>query len=90
MRELDGTWRVVRAGGLLPPMIGVSKRIAGDRGETRLGPLRVPFTVDGLTLRYVRPLAGFVDELEPDDGGYRGRSTFRGRELGRFLLRPVP
>jgi hypothetical protein len=30
-------WRVGRAGGLLPPMVGAWKRIGGDRGETVWG-----------------------------------------------------
>jgi len=29
---------VERTGNLLPPMIGVWRRISGDRGETRVGP----------------------------------------------------
>ena len=90
MPELDGRWRVVRTGGVLPPMVGVWKRIEGDRGETKLGPLPgIPFRVDGLSLRYVGPLSGFVDELEPDGDGFRGRATFRGREYGQFALRPL-
>lgn len=88
MRELDGEWRVVRRGGLLPPLAGVRKRIRGGRGETALGRLPgVPFRVEGLSLRYVAPFASFVDELEPEGDGYRGRATFRGREFGRFALR---
>lgn len=84
---LEGLWDVRRTGGLLPPLVGVRKRIAGDRGETRLGPLPgVPFRVDGFSLRYRRPLSAFVDELEPDGDGFRGRATFRGREFGRFRL----
>jgi len=86
--RLDGRWDVVRTGGLLPPLYGVEKRIQGVRGETRFGPLPgVPFSVVGLQLRYRPPLAGFVDVLEPDGDGYRGRATFRGREFGRFVLR---
>jgi hypothetical protein len=89
--RLDGRWNVVRTGGLLPPMYGVEKRIRGDRGETRLGPLPgVPFRVDGLRLRYCSPLAGFVDVLEPDGEGFRGSATFRGREFGRFRLTRLP
>jgi hypothetical protein len=89
--SLDGRWNVVRTGGLLPPMYGVEKRIRGNRGETRLGPLPgVPFRVVGLELRYQRPLHGFVDVLEPDGDGYRGRATFRGRDFGRFVLRRLP
>jgi len=86
--ELDGIWNVERRGGLLPPLVGVEKRITGSRGETRVGPLPgVPFDVDGLSLRYRAPFRGFVDELEPDGDGYVGRATFRGREFGRFALR---
>jgi hypothetical protein len=88
--ELDGIWEVQRVGGLLPPLIGIHKRISGRRGETKVGPLPgIPFTVEGLTLRYRRPLGGLVDVLEPDADGFRGRATFRGREYGRFRLRPV-
>ena len=88
MPELDGVWNVERRGGLLPPLVGVEKRIEGTRGETRLGPLPgVPFDVVGLSLRYRAPFRGFVDELEPDGDGFRGRATFRGREFGRFALR---
>ena len=87
MGELDGDWNVKRVRGLLPPMVGVRKRIAGASGETRIGPfLAVPFDVVGLDLRYRPPFGGFVDELEPTGDGYRGRATFRGREFGRFLL----
>jgi hypothetical protein len=87
--ELDGVWNVQRLSGLLPPLVGVEKRISGTRGETRVGPLfGVPFDVHGLTLRYHKPLQDFVDELEPDGAGYLGRATFRGREFGRFALRP--
>ena len=88
MAELDGVWTVRRTGGLLPPLVGVRKRIAGDRGWTEVGPLPgVPFRVDGHTLRYEPPLTAFVDVLQPDDEGFRGRATFLGREYGRFVLR---
>lgn len=87
MRELDGTWNVRRLGGLLPPLAGVSKRIHGGRGETRVGRLPgVPFDVVGLSLRYRAPFVGFVDELEPDGERFLGRATFRGRTFGRFAL----
>jgi hypothetical protein len=89
--SLDGRWRVIRTGGLLPPLFGVEKRIAGDRGETRLGPLPgLPFRVVGLELHYRPPLSGFVDVLEPDELGFRGRATFRGTEFGRFVIRRLP
>ena len=88
MAELEGEWEVERVSGLLPPLLGVRKRIGGDRGETAVGSLPgAPFTVEGLTLRYRAPLAAFVDELEPDGAGYRGRALFLGREYGRFRLR---
>ena len=90
MGELDGVWRVERVAGLLPPLVGVRKRIRGSHGETRLGPLLgVPFVVDGLALRYRGPLSGLVDVLERDGTGYRGRAMFLGREYGRFRLRRV-
>jgi len=88
MAALDGTWNVRRAGGWLPPLVGVRKRIRGDRGTTSVGPLPgVPFRVAGSALRYRRPLSGFVDLLEPDGPDrYSGRATFRGREFGRFVM----
>ena len=91
MGELDGVWNVKRVGGLLPPLVGVHKRISGSSGETRVGELvGVPFDVVGLELRYRRPFAGFVDELEPEGHRYLGRATFRGREFGRFALERIP
>ena len=63
---LDGNWQVVRAGGWLPPLVGVRKRIDGDRGWTSLGPLPgAPFDVVGNELRYRAPFVGFVDVIEP-------------------------
>ena len=86
--ELDGIWNVKRSGGLLPPLIGVRKRIEGTRGKTCVGPLiAVPFHVDGRALRYRAPFRGFVDLLEADGPCFRGRATFRGREFGRFVMR---
>ena len=88
MGELDGLWNVERVSGALPPLMGVRKRIAGTRGETQIGRLPgVPFDIDGLTLRYRPPLDGFVDHLEQEGDAYRGRTTFQGRELGRFTMR---
>jgi hypothetical protein len=88
MNELDGTWDVVRTGGFLPPLLGVRKRITGDRGETRLGALPgVPFDVIGNELRYRSPFSAFVDVVEPDALGFSGRATCRGRTFGRFELR---
>jgi hypothetical protein len=90
MTQLDGVWNVKRVGGLLPPMVGIHKRIRGGSGETKLGPLPgAPFDVVGLSLRYRAPFKGFVDELEPRNDGYVGRATFRGREFGRFALERI-
>lgn len=90
MEKLDGVWNVKRVGGALAPMAGVRKEISGTKGATKLGPLPgAPFDVDGLSLRYLGPFRGFVDELEPDGEGFRGRATFRGRELGKFELERV-
>ncbi|MFL5922113.1 MAG: ferritin-like domain-containing protein [Gaiellaceae bacterium] len=90
MTELDGSWNVKRLGGLLPPLVGVRKRIHGGRGETTIGRLPgAPFDVVGLELRYRAPLRDFVDVLEPQAAGYVGRATFRGRTFGRFALERV-
>ena len=86
MSELDGVWKVERVGGALPPMTGVRKRIDGDRGVTLAGPVKMRFEVRGLELRYRPPFVGFVDFLEPDGDGYRGRATFLGRQFGSFRL----
>ena len=88
MPSLDGTWRVERTSGLLPPF-GLSKTIAGGRGWTRAGGVPIaPFRVAGTTLVYrgwpVR------DELEPGpDGSWHGRGYLLGREFCRFRLVPV-
>jgi hypothetical protein len=82
---LDGDWEVERVSGALPPLAGVRKRIAGDRGVTTLGRLRFPFVVDGLELRYSFP-PGLVDVLQPEGDGFVGRTRLFGRELGRFRL----
>jgi hypothetical protein len=88
MAELDGVWQVERAGGLLPPLVGVRKTIAGGRGQTHVGRLPgVPFDVEGLSLRYRPPFTAFVDVLRPEGDGYFGRATVLGREFGTFRLR---
>ncbi len=87
MAPFDGVWKVERLGGLLPPLVGMRKRISGTRGKTVVGPLRMSFEVRGNELRYDRPFTGFVDQLEGvDEDHVRGRATFRGREYGRFEL----
>ena len=83
MAELDGVWDVRRTGGALPPLFGMQKRIDGTRGETVVGPIRLAFRVEGLTLRYERPFGALVDELEPDGDGFRGRATPWGARGGR-------
>jgi hypothetical protein len=85
---LDGEWNVHRTGGLLPPLVGVHKRIEGARGWTTLGRLPgAPFDVVGSSLHYRGPFSGFVDVLEPDGPDrYRGTATFRGKEFGRFVM----
>jgi hypothetical protein len=89
--ELDGTWKIERTGGFLPPLYGVTKRIAGATGETRAGPLPgLRFDVVGLELRYRLPLTGWVDVLEArGDGTFTGRAEFLGREVGTFSMRRV-
>ena len=91
MPALDGEWNVTRTGGLLPPLVGVRKRISGTRGQTLLGheAVGVPFDVVDLELRYRAPFAAFVDVLAPDGDGFVGRATFRGREFGRFRMTPL-
>ena len=89
MAGLDGHWDVRRLSGLLPPLVGVSKRIDGDRGATVLpGGVGVPFSVVGHELRYRPPFAMVVDVLEPDGDGWRGRATVFGRTVGEFRLSP--
>lgn len=90
MADLDGIWQVERTGGVLPPLYGVSKRIAGPRGETLVaGRIGVPFDVHGLELHYAGPLSGLVDLLEPEGRDFRGRTRYRGREIGRFVMRRI-
>jgi hypothetical protein len=83
--RLDGSWRVERLSGLLPPL-PIQKTIAGDAGVTRIGLVRLPFRVEGTTLRYRPPLQGFVDELQRSGDGFVGRATLFGREYARFRL----
>ena len=84
---LDGVWDARRVSGLLPPLLGVGKRIDGARGTTTLGPLRMPFDVRGHELHYRAPFRGFVDVLEVvDENRVRGRATFHGRPFARFEL----
>ncbi|HEV2092149.1 MAG TPA: DUF892 family protein [Rubrobacter sp.] len=90
--DLDGDWRVERTGGLLPPMVGVWKRIRGDRGETRVGPLlRVPIRVEsrggGAALVYEPPFSALMDWVSPQSPHlWLGRTTLGGRTVGRFRM----
>lgn len=85
--ELEGDWRIERAGRLLPPMPGVWKRIRGRGGETCVGPLPAwPFRVERrgehVALVYRPPFSASVDELR---GRFRGpRLVWR---LGRIVAR---
>jgi len=88
--SLDGHWSVERAGGALPPMTGVHKRIQGTSGETIAGPVRMPFDVVGNELHYRAPFVGLVDVLEPaGESEWAGRATWFGREFGQFRLRRI-
>ncbi len=95
MDGLEGRYRVERTGGLLPPLPGVTKRVEGDVGSTRvvevLGwPFRLARGGDGLRLSYRGPLGFLVDELRPAaDGVWLGRATLAGRQYGTFRLVPV-
>lgn len=82
---LDGVWEVRRTGGVLPPMRGiVRKRIENGRGWTIALGVRLPFTVDGMSLRYP---AGLVDELVPaGPDEYEGTTRLLGRKVGTFRL----
>ena len=82
-----------RRRGLLPPLAGVSKRIEGPEGVTRLGPLAVGrFAVrerpGGVALVYRRPWSAVVDELRPArGGGWIGTMRVFGRAVGGFSMR---
>ena len=85
--SLTGRWTVERTGGFLPPLIGVVKKIDGDRGWTVVGPLRVPFDLAGLELRYRGVFKGFVDVLTPvGDDTCAGRALIGGRAFGTFTM----
>src|SRR6266568_1388743 len=84
--ELEGVWAVERVSGALPPLLGCVKRIHGSRGTTEFPHVPgLPFEVRGRDLHY--PLGLLVDSLEPQNGGYLGRATLLGRELGQFTMR---
>ena len=92
MRELEGEWRVERLGGLLPPMVGIWKRVHGARGETWFGilpvwPFRIERRVDRVVLVYRSPFSRLIDELWPEaSGSWLGRTMLGNLELGRFRM----
>jgi hypothetical protein len=73
-------------------MVGVWKRISGDRGETRVGPLlRLPLRVERsggrALLAYEPPLSALVDEISPAGRDlWHGRATLGGLPFGRFRM----
>jgi hypothetical protein len=82
--DLEGDWRAARVSGLLPPMLGVWKRIRGSRGEARFGPLPgVAFRVEecegDIALIYRPPFSMLIDQLRPGPHGlWLGQSTVCG------------
>ena len=87
MAELDGEWELQRLSGVLPPLVGMRKRIHGEQGATLLpGGVPVPFAVVGHELRYRPPFSMVVDVLEPDGDGWHGRATVFGRTVGEFRM----
>ena len=91
MSRLEGSWKVRRQSGLLPPR-GVSKRIGTGTGWTLVvgvpvASFRVEARGEERTLRY--RLLPIRDELRPrSDGGWEGRGLLLGREFCRFRLEP--
>jgi len=84
---LEGTWRVARLSGLLPPLGFVRKRIRDGRGWTIAGPVALPFDVSATSLRYRFPLRGLVDTLAPETTDpFAGTTTLFGRRLGTFRM----
>ena len=98
MQTLDGSWRVEREAGVLPPF-GLSKRIRGKSGWTAVAGVPVAFfrvvehppaTLPGTS----SPRTSLVyrgwpvrDELtRRADGTWDGRGTMFGREFCRFRL----
>jgi ferritin-like metal-binding protein YciE len=90
--HIEGHWRVERVGGLLPPMIGVRKRIHGESGEAGVGflpgwPFQLKRHGRRVALIYRPSLSTLVDELQAEtDGSWFGRTTLGGCELGRFRM----
>jgi hypothetical protein len=85
---LEGTWRVEREPGLIPP-VGVTKRIGPDGGWTLVGGLPIAyFRVRATTLDYLG--CPIRDELVREaDGTWAGRGLVFGRQFCRFRLLPT-
>ena len=83
---LEGSWKVRRVAGLLPP--GVTKEIDGSRGRTLLFGVHFgAFRVDGD--RFVYQLWPIVDVVEPDPDradAFVGRGTVFGLTFCRFRM----
>ena len=61
---------MARRGEVLESMVGIRKRISGNGGVTRIGPLPIwPFRSElkegYVALVYLRPFSVLVDELRP-------------------------
>jgi hypothetical protein len=85
--RLQGSWKVRRVSGLLPP--GMTKEIQGDRGRTLLFGLHFgSFRIDGP--RFVYLFWPIVDVLESFAPGQPiiGRGTIFGVTFCRFRLDP--
>ena len=83
--RLQGSWKVRRVSGLLPP--GVTKEIRGEHGRTLLfGRHFGAFRIDGP--RFVYVFWPIVDVLEPPapDQPIVGRGTVFGITFCRFRL----
>jgi hypothetical protein len=92
MGALEGRWRIVREGGLLPPLM--RKQIHNGKGRLFLGLIPIGrFEVVGttsVTLVYRRwPLRDEIT-LQPD-GTWAGRGVLLGgKEFCRFRMVPMP
>lgn len=88
MGDLEGRWRVVRDGGLLPP--GVTKDVDREGGWTRWFGVRVGAfrQAPGRLVYRGWPI---VDEVTRDEAGvWRGRGKLFGRlTFCRFHLEPL-
>lgn len=95
MGILDGEWDVRRTGGLLPPLVAITKTIRGAAGVSRVAGVPVArFDVtegaDATRLVYRAPFRGIVDEIRPGPGGADGRMLVAGRPTGSFRMTRSP